>query len=83
MTTWRKELERAFLLTGDNFNSLIIECSDLDKEFPNDWSGDTYEDAPSFMAWSDNYVYHSHEYDSTYSIAYVRRNPPLTQPQST
>lgn len=45
----------------------------LDQSFD---SGYGAQGVPSFVAWSDDYVYYVHEYDGATSLARVPRNPP-------
>lgn len=74
MTTWRKEFEKIFEVTGDSFDNIITTLSNeqLDAEFDDGYGG---IEGMSFTAWSDNYVYFPVCYDGSEWIDYVPRNP--------
>jgi hypothetical protein len=73
-TTWRKEFEKVFELTGDSFDGLIATLTpeQLDVEFYSGYGGT--EGFP-FTAWSKDYVYFPACYDGSEWVACVSRNP--------
>ena len=74
MTTWRKELEQAFIKTKDSWETLQITLSEeeLNKEFE-DGAGE--QEGNSFYAWSDNWVYFVNSFDGMERVDYIPRNP--------
>ena len=74
ITTWRKELEDAFKITGDSFIGLSITLSpgELDAEFDDDYGG---TEGKPFTAWSKQYVYFPACYDGSEWVSWVSRNP--------
>ena len=74
MTTWRKELDAAFQITGDSFVGLSITLSpdELDAEFDDGYG--SVKGKP-FTAWSERFVYFPAQYDGAEWVSWVSRNP--------
>lgn len=74
MTTWYKELEKAFSETGEDIKHMLCTLSqeELDKTFNNGWGG--HEGMP-FTAWGEKYVYFPVVYDGAEWVGYARRDP--------
>ena len=62
------------LMPGDNIQDLTFHPSDIDLDVKFD-SGFGCSEGPSFIAWSDNWVYFCYEYDGSECIMAVPRNP--------
>jgi len=81
-TSWREEIMEVLEKTGDKASHLITTLSEEDLDKP---LNDTYslysEDITPFVAWSDRYVYFSHNYDGMASIEYVPRHPNSETPE--
>lgn len=72
-TTWREKFIEILKKTGDSLKDLKFNISKpkfiLDKEFDD---GFGRSEGPPFIAWSNNFVYFTRDYDG---IDYVPRNP--------
>ncbi len=74
MTTWRKELESAFIETGDDFDKMVSTLSEqeLDREFDDGYGG---TNGSPFTAWGEAFVYFPVCYDGAEWVGYAPRNP--------
>lgn len=59
-------------LPHGTWNFSDVPDSVLDQEF---YSGYGTQQVPSFLAWSENYVYYVHEYDGSTGLLWVPRHP--------
>lgn len=78
MATWREKFQKEiFPHTKDTIEDLVFESKKpstlLDREFDDGFGG---AEGTPFIAWSENFVYFSRDYDGADYIEYAPRNPP-------
>lgn len=75
-TTWRTQLQKLCQNTGDSLLDIQFECEDLDLLLDSEFDcGFGAAEGEPFVAWSQNWVYFSRDYDGADYIDCVPRNP--------
>ena len=74
ITTWKKELERAFEETGEGINQITTTLTkeELTESFDKNWGS---VNGKPFTAWGPRYVYFPIKYDGYESVGWAPRNP--------